>query len=541
MPAVARPDRGKGAGAEPLPGASRARPASVRLPPSRTASSRAATPGIRCWGTSGARGSGIPALAPAGPGASRSATCSTPARRAHRAAVALLAELRRGGPPRDPVAVRGRRPGPAGPGPEEAEERLKRVHGLEQRRLRACGRAPALASLRAPWPPAGRGRARTSPGRSPTPAVLAELERRDPVGAGTIEKWIECPYRWFVDHELSPQRLEPRARPADSRLDRPRGARAPLLASRPATTGSPARATSLAGDGARRAARRRRPRSRGCEPGLPRTRILMARMRAQIERLLDREAAGETELRPALLEASFGEGADGRSAAARPRRGPDPRPDRPGGRDPGRTLRRRLRLQDRLQGMGGGEARRGGQAAAPALRARPSRPAGRSSRSAASTTRSARGTTPARAGSWPAGIEATEALDLVSTDRLEPEERPGDARSRRSRAPRRRSRRCAQAKSGATRTAAAAPKWCRYQPICRLERSIGAEEVAGNGDAAETERDERRLRPARLGTPARAHRRAAGRDRGALSDVFTRGGRGHRQDAASSSSATATP
>jgi hypothetical protein len=28
----------------------------------------------------------------------------------------------------------------------------------------------------------------------------------------------------------------------------------------------------------------------------------------------------------------------------------------------------------------------------------------------------------------------------------------------------------------------ACPVWCRYQPICRLERSIGAEEVVnGNG------------------------------------------------------------
>jgi hypothetical protein len=27
------------------------------------------------------------------------------------------------------------------------------------------------------------------------------------------------------------------------------------------------------------------------------------------------------------------------------------------------------------------------------------------------------------------------------------------------------------------------PKWCRYQPICRLERAIGAEELAANGDA----------------------------------------------------------
>ena len=28
------------------------------------------------------------------------------------------------------------------------------------------------------------------------------------------------------------------------------------------------------------------------------------------------------------------------------------------------------------------------------------------------------------------------------------------------------------------------PPWCRYQPICRLERSIGAEEALRNGDDA---------------------------------------------------------
>src|SRR5262249_60727967 len=39
--------------------------------------------------------------------------------------------------------------------------------------------------------------------------IRAELADRNPVGAGTLEKWIECPSRWFVDHELKPQGLEP--------------------------------------------------------------------------------------------------------------------------------------------------------------------------------------------------------------------------------------------------------------------------------------------------------------------------------------------
>jgi ATP-dependent helicase/DNAse subunit B len=45
------------------------------------------------------------------------------------------------------------------------------------------------------------------------PAVLEAIRSRRALSAGSLERWIECSYRWFVSHELSPQRLEPTADP----------------------------------------------------------------------------------------------------------------------------------------------------------------------------------------------------------------------------------------------------------------------------------------------------------------------------------------
>ena len=45
------------------------------------------------------------------------------------------------------------------------------------------------------------------------PAVLEAIRSREALSAGSLEGWIECSYRWFVRHELSPRRLEPTADP----------------------------------------------------------------------------------------------------------------------------------------------------------------------------------------------------------------------------------------------------------------------------------------------------------------------------------------
>ena len=134
--------------------------------------------------------------------------------------------------------------------------------------------------------------------------LLADLARRDPVGAGTLEKWIECPYRWFVDHELKPQRLEPEPEPLTSGsivhevLER-------LYRDPPGEDAIPRpgdlerwrdRAAELLAEEAE---------GHGLRLDRPLAGIALARMRAQIDRLLERESRSETELRPALLEASF--------------------------------------------------------------------------------------------------------------------------------------------------------------------------------------------------------------------------------------------
>ena len=201
-------------------------------------------------------------------------------------------------------------------------------------------RRPASTSWRAPSPPQGGGvttaRRRPSSGWTPTtlsgwrarleaaaarvrrkrlepgplsvPAVLDELRARKLFGASTLEGYALCSYRWFVQHELNPQTLEPEpeARAQGSVIhavleelyrDPPGGAPLP----RPETLrewrrrageliGSHAGEHGLGGDDARGITSR-------------------ARMVALIDGFLEREAAGPQSIRPdrELLEASFGE------------------------------------------------------------------------------------------------------------------------------------------------------------------------------------------------------------------------------------------
>jgi RecB family exonuclease len=80
-----------------------------------------------------------------------------------------------------------------------------------------------------------------------------------------------------------------------------------------------------------------------------------------------------------------------------------------------------------------------------------------------------------------AEIEATDALDALSTDRLDPDAveamlEAGVSRAREVVAAMR------AGEIGRDPNGGTCPAWCRYQPICRLERSIGAEEVPANGE-----------------------------------------------------------
>ena len=97
-----------------------------------------------------------------------------------------------------------------GPDSETAERELVVRRGLEQVtfELDEAPTAPELARARAL---SGPRIAEIKPGPLAVPAVLDELATRELLSASTLEQWIECPYRWFVEHELSPQRLDPQS------------------------------------------------------------------------------------------------------------------------------------------------------------------------------------------------------------------------------------------------------------------------------------------------------------------------------------------
>jgi ATP-dependent helicase/DNAse subunit B len=363
------------------------------------------------------------------------------------------------------------------PDPDEAEARLKRVHGLDQV-VFAPPDAPSERALARSLAAIGPRDDPELPGPLRVPAVLAALAERNPVGAGTLEKWIECPYRWFVDHELEPQRLDPqpealttgsivhevlealyRDPPGSERIPRPGDLKRWLD-----------RSHELLAEAAER---------HGLVAERPLSSVAMERMRAQIDRLLERESRSETELRPALLEASFGTGED----AARPAlrlgdllvHGMIDRVDvTPDGRfalvydyktsskvtfgaklaEEGKLqlqlYARAIRDQWEIEPLGGLYYQLGG----------PKNPKPRG---------------------FVAADDGTKGLDLTSTDvvdfeRVEEIVEEGVETARERAAAMRRG------SIGRDPNRGECPKWCTYQPICRLERSIAADTGASDGD-----------------------------------------------------------
>ena len=262
------------------------------------------------------------------------------------------------------------------PDAEEAEARLKQVHGLD-RVVFAPEDAPSRGALDRALAAVGPRFDPVLPGPLASPRVLAELAERNPVGAGTIEKWIECPYRWFVDHELEAAAARP---PAGSRSRPGRSSTRCSSAStaiRRETIASRAPATWTGGGRGHVELLAEAAAEHGLEADRPLAGVALARMRAQIERLLERESRSETDSAP--------------PPASRPRSGMATTPSKPAlhlgdlalhghdrsrRRHPRRALRGRLRLQDVFEGDLGREAGRGGQAPAPALRAGDPRPMG---------------------------------------------------------------------------------------------------------------------------------------------------------------------
>jgi len=148
---------------------------------------------------------------------------------------------------------------------------------------------------------------RLLPGPLEAPPVLADLGARAVFSANSLEGWITCPYKWFVDHELAPLRLEPEADPlwvggvihgALEQLYREAPGEDSIP--RPADVGHWRRRfgellDQIATDRARAPLNQAR-------------RAALARSRIQVEAFLESEAAIETEFRPEsrLLELGFG-------------------------------------------------------------------------------------------------------------------------------------------------------------------------------------------------------------------------------------------
>jgi ATP-dependent helicase/nuclease subunit B len=98
--------------------------------------------------------------------------------------------------------------------PSEAElARAEAESGLEAPVAEpARGRVAARLGL-------ARGRAtpeRLRPGPLRLPSVLESLRAQKLFGPSTLEEYAECPYRWFVDHELQPRRIGPEEEPLTS-------------------------------------------------------------------------------------------------------------------------------------------------------------------------------------------------------------------------------------------------------------------------------------------------------------------------------------
>jgi ATP-dependent helicase/DNAse subunit B len=364
-----------------------------------------------------------------------------------------------------------------GPSPEPAEAELKRVHGLD-RVVFGPDAAPSRRQLDRALAAIAPRVEPVLPGPLAHPEILAQLAERDPVGAGTLERWIECPYRWFVDHELRPQGLEPEPDalragsvvhealerlyadpPGDDRIPRPedldRWRR---------------RASELLAEAAE---------EHGLSPDQPLSRIALERMRAQVHRLLERESRSETDLRPALLEASFGDGADRPPLDLGDMRihgqidRVDLSPDGSRGlvydyktgskvwagaklAEEGKLqlqlYARALQEQWEIEPVGGLYYKLGGSG------------------------------DPVPRGFVSKDVPDTAGLELTRTDRLEADEvdvivETGVETAREKAAAMRRGAIDRDPNRGEC------PEWCHYQAICRLERAIATEERSGNGDS----------------------------------------------------------
>ena len=367
-----------------------------------------------------------------------------------------------------------------GPDPATTEERLTRRRGLE-RVVFEPGRAPTPRELARTEALTGPRIEEPKPGPLAVPAVLAELDRRELLSASTLERWLECPYRWFVEHELRPQRLDPESdalRLGSIAHDALEG----LYAHPPGDDSIPrpsdlgrwrARLTELLEAAAL---------EHGMRPDRPLDAIALGRLRAQIGAFLAEEAESETRLRPRrdLLEAGFGFDDDNG--------GPPPlelgaaklrgRIDRIDVAADGGALVRDYKTSREVAGRSGWESRGKLQLQLYILAARE-----RLGLDPIGGLYTALG---ARNDRRPRGmlISGDARLEGVGAVRGDPCDREGfDAELERARA--RASEKAAAMRAGEIDRdpiGGRCPSYCTFQPICRLERALGLEDdAAGNG------------------------------------------------------------
>lgn len=368
------------------------------------------------------------------------------------------------------------------PDSKTVEERLIRHRSLE-RVVFDPGEAPTQHELARAEALVGPRIEEVKPGPLHVPAVLAELARRELLSASTLEQWLECPYRWFVEHELRPQRLDPESDAlrlgsiAHTALEA-------LYSDPPGVEAIPRQ-----GDVGRWQARLaellpRAAAEHGMNPDRPLDAIALARLRAQIDAFLREEADSKTLLRPRadLLEAGFGfEGEDG---------GPAPldlggaklrgRIDRIDLAPDGGAVVRDYKTSREVFGRSGWESRGKLQLQLYILAARE-----RLGLDPIGGLYTALG---ARKNRKPRGmlISKDARLDGVATVRGDPcDQDEFDAELERARAQ-------ASAKAAAMRAGkidrdpigGRCPTYCVFQPICRLERAVGLEDetaAGGNG------------------------------------------------------------
>ena len=102
--------------------------------------------------------------------------------------------------------------------PEDLEERDEAIaaeaggRGLAESVFGLDSPPPASASWREPRRRSGRGpeNGRLRPGPLQLDPVLERMREIKLFGPSTLEEYALCPYRWFIEHELKPQRSGPR-------------------------------------------------------------------------------------------------------------------------------------------------------------------------------------------------------------------------------------------------------------------------------------------------------------------------------------------